>query len=547
MARTRSVGKQAAADEDFVQLGVLRGYLNALPGIYLELSRLNQPNGVPQLDANARMGNAYLPTDISRTNLTATTKVTTAALQATGAATVDSLAVAKGATVGGTLGVTGAATAASLDVGTGNVKAATETVPENTATTFKAKATTLDSLTVSGASAHGATTVASLSSAGDIVGSGTTGKLQVPGDVIAGTDVRGRDFVTSRNLQVAGSSFLQDTNVAGTLKGINADGTAKALPVSGDMTASGVIRGAAVTAAGNMVADQIMQGTAGIQTPGTLTVQGASDMGSIAAAGDVIGQGIVQAMGQLKGASLAVNGAMTGATSTVTGKATSGDINTGLFKSTNQAHLASDMVNDGSHMLINGKFVRQYGQRFEMYQPQSGYARWIPNFASAVFGVKPPAAQGTNGQSIPYNQTTRVNMTVKSSHTQAYSDSIFTMTGGGIRVGITGWFSVTAKATMAIPGGKVFACNFQVDNIVQQHTNRDMYCGAKYEQWSNITADNTAMLFLTAGQVVYFNVYHNSTFDAGGSFNTNIVSEGGSPWQSCMYIGFLGNTRIDNT
>lgn len=261
MGRLRNVGKQAASDDDVVTLAVVRAYIQALPGQYLELSRLNQPNGVAQLDTNARMQNLYLPTDISQTTLTASGEVKGATVRSTGPViaagqlTADSAAIAKGITAGTTIAATGAITGASATV-TGQVKAATEDVPENVAATHRVKALTVDTIQQP---AGGLSVVGNLAS--------STGSVTAATDVVATRDVTG-----GRNVRANGGSVSASVDVTATetLRGKNAVVTANVAAASANVS------GKTTTNELDVAAGAVVYGDLGVQ--GNLVSQGQQDV-----------------------------------------------------------------------------------------------------------------------------------------------------------------------------------------------------------------------------------------------------------------------------
>lgn len=238
MPRLRNVGKQAAGANDILSKRDLDAFDATLPSLYVQRSLFNQPNGVAQLDANSRIGNTYLPTDIARTTLTASGKVKGGSLEVVGAGTVGtslgvtgaltagSAGIGGNATVGGTLAVTGALTAPSIDVGTGQVKGLTGDIPEITSANFKAKATTLDSLKVTGV-----TNIAALNMTGDISTQAISAvAATLSGGMTAGAEVSAPTLHATGSLIADGATSLQALTVAGiaTVAALNASGQIKA-------------------------------------------------------------------------------------------------------------------------------------------------------------------------------------------------------------------------------------------------------------------------------------------------------------------------------
>ena len=195
MSRLRNVGKQAANPLDLAQLRDINALATTAAATYVPLNSANQGTGYPRLDSNARILNAQMPTDPSFTTAKTTGKATLALLDVTGTA-----ALKANATVGGRLDVTGDMAAASLTVNGGGVTAGTADIPEITSLTFKAKATTLESLSVTGA-----TNVAALNMSGSTVGQSISGTaISSSGDVVATNEVRGGTLRSLGDMNVEG-------------------------------------------------------------------------------------------------------------------------------------------------------------------------------------------------------------------------------------------------------------------------------------------------------------------------------------------------------
>lgn len=234
MARLRYVGKPAANPEDFLTQRELTAFDATLPFIYTRINQKDQPSGIVGLDANARMNNAQLPLDISRTTLTSSGKTKAGSLEITGAATIGttlevsgalsaaSVASAAGITAAADINATGAISGASLDVGSGNVRAGTMNIPENTNAAFKAKATTLDSVNTLGlARSNTLETVGAASIGGAL----TAPSLTTTNDIQAGQQLRGNTasitgVANVGSLYSAGAVTVDGQLVPNTIRGL---------------------------------------------------------------------------------------------------------------------------------------------------------------------------------------------------------------------------------------------------------------------------------------------------------------------------------------
>lgn len=210
MPRLRNVGKQAANPLDIAQLRDVNAVAQTAAATYVPLTSGNQPGGYAKLDngATPKLLNAQMPTDPSVTTLTSSGKTKAGSLEITGAASF-----ANNATVGGSLGVTGALTAGSVDVGSGTVKAASADIPSITSANFTAKATSLDSLSVSGQSNLAALTLSGALSAQSVSATAVASS----GDVTATNQVQGATLRSTGSLIVDGAASLQGVTVAGAL------------------------------------------------------------------------------------------------------------------------------------------------------------------------------------------------------------------------------------------------------------------------------------------------------------------------------------------
>lgn len=361
MSRLRNVGRQAAGDQDLISLRDLNAFGATLPQLYVQRILLNAANGVPQLDVNSRMQNAYLPTDISRTNLTASDKVKAATLEVTAGSTLAGVSTSGNVSVGGSLSSIGAITGPSIDVGSGLVKGGTGDIPEITSDTFKAKATTLSSLTVPGATSLNALTLSgdlvaqgvsatALSSSGGITATGevsaatirsTTGSLIAEGPtslqavtvagvlntqaITAAQQIRGnggfRLGPTATLSQVDSNNNNMPIKVAG---GIEVNGaltnvtslqTTQALTIGGGITATGKGTFASLESQGNLSVAGTLTGITDLSITGNLSVQGAGKQISATA----VATGALNASGQSTLAGLTATGAVVNGNVSVTG------------------------------------------------------------------------------------------------------------------------------------------------------------------------------------------------------------------------------------
>lgn len=557
MARLRNVGRQAAAADDLISLKDLNAALQALPGQYIQVSRLNQPLGVPQLDNNARITNTYLPTDISRTTLTATGKVKGGQIEAVGTGvfgggvTADSLSTTAGAVIGTTLTATGKISTSANFEAVGDVKGASFTgplmaVPENTSPTFKAKAVTVDSLQLT-TGGFNATTLSS-----------TTGDITSAARVVATTAIVGGTDISAANDIVAGRDLVAIETVRGVGGVFSGDLGSATFHTSGLATLSDLDVVNALDVGGLTTHSGPTALTGGVQGPITKTGGGAVPInGGITSDGaingtTITGSGLVKGVGLESTGTLKVAGAVTGVTTlaasdniTITGtgkKIISPDANFDTLLVTGQAHLGSLGIdaNANGHYLVNGTFTRQNANRFEAFLT----SQWAPNLASATYMVKAPSASGTAGQDIPNSVFTLINMPNKMSAAGTSSDALFQQvqsgSAWGIRVKVPGWYLVQGFATLTVLGGKLFASAFAVNGGMLTYTNQDMWNGGPWEQWKVITVRNNAMLYLAANDIVNYGVYQDSRFDAGGAFGSDIISEAGTAYVTNMSVTFMG-------
>lgn len=431
MSRMRYLGRPAANPDDILTQRQLSAFSAALPGQYLELSRLNLANGVPQLDANARMGNSYLPTDIARTTLTSSGKTKAGTLEVTGASTLDSLSVTNAATVGsltvsGAAQFNGAATfSAALNAGsatlTGQINAATASIPENVATTFKAKDTTLTKLTVSGA-----TSIASLTTSGDISTQaiGATA-LTASGEAKAAT------LRATSSLIAEGATSLQAVTVAGVLssQGIAAAGRINAnagLRIGNNQTLS------QVDANDNAVPVKITGGLdlnssalVGVTTLGiaSLSVSGVASVGGKATVGDFESQ----AGGKFNGALTGITDLTMSGNLSVTG---SGKKITATALQVNGATTTAGLTSTGASSFTSASFsgavtipkgtTDNHALRFDQ-----SFGRIAISYPSA----KPSIAHGSSGNPAYANNWTEISMDSWAGSTNYDADMLLDRSG----------------------------------------------------------------------------------------------------------------------
>lgn len=322
----------------------LNAFGATLPQIYVQRLLLNAANGVPQLDVNSRMQNAYLPTDISRTNLTASGKVKSATLEVTAGSTLAGVSTSGNVAVGGTLSAVGAITGPSIDVGTGLVKGATGDIPEITSDTFKAKATTLSSLTV-----PGVTSLAALNLSGDLTAQAvsatalsSSGGITATGEVSAAT-IRS----TTGSLIAEGPTSLQAVTVAGVLN-------TQAITAAQQIRANGGLRlGVGVTlsqvdtnnnnvpikVAGGIDVNGALTNVTSLQTTAALTIGGAINATGKGTFASLESQGNLVVAGALTGITdLSISGNLSVVS---TGKQISATaISTGSLNASGQSTLA---------------------------------------------------------------------------------------------------------------------------------------------------------------------------------------------------------------
>lgn len=523
MPRLRYLGRPAANADDILTKRQLDAALAALPGQYLELSRLNLANGVPQLDANARMGNSYLPTDISRTTLTSSGKTKAGTLEVTGASvlagltagasTLASLSVTGGATVGGTLGVSGAITGASLDVGSGQLTAATESVPENVASTFKAKATTLDSLTVGGS-----TNLSTLTMSGSLVAQSLSATA-----ITASGQVQGGTLRSLGSLIVEGAASLQGATLAGTLSTqvINANDRINA--INGLRLGNGASL-TQVDGVGTLVPVQFGNGaivngpltnvtsmsTSGALTVGSLQVNGAVNATGKGVFNDLQSNSNLQIYGTLLGVTdLDINGNLTVMQA---GKSISALLVTADKVVSPLVEIANNEPVTNTHLRIANTQVRQNNSRFERYS--SVVSNWVPNMVQGIcqttMSVSPTFA-------IPTGATTKINMvtTELNSSTVLFTPNI----NGGIRVNMAGWYEITAGFTITCLSNKQVSCSIRINDTVQPGSVREFRPGtfgneAGSNGWGYVSAQTTWAATLSAGDVITFHAYQATGFDA---------------------------------
>ncbi|QZE10877.1 hypothetical protein SEA_CHISANAKITSUNE_121 [Gordonia phage ChisanaKitsune] len=527
MARLRNVGRQAAGDYDIISMRDLNAFGATLPQLYVQRILLNAANGVPQLDVNSRMQNAYLPTDISRTNLTASGKVKGATLEVTAGSTLAGVTTSGNMSVGGTLSSIGAITGPSLDVGAGQVNAATADIPEIISENFKAKATTLSSLTV-----PGQTSLSALNLSGSLSGQSisatalsSSGGITATGEVSAAT-IRS----TTGSLIAEGPTSLQAVTVNGVL-------STQAITATQQIRANGGLRmgvGQTITqvdASNNSVPVQFGNGAiingpltnvTSLSTSGTLTVGGLTSNGNVGITG-TISSTAKGTFGDLQSNSnLQIYGTLTGVTDlTITGNlsvTTSGkSINALLINATDQANIGYANIADGApvtngHMKMAGTIIRQNNSRLERYS--SVVSNWVPNmlmaYCQTTMSVSPTFE-------VPNNTTTKINMVTAefNSASTVFQPNI----SGGIQVKMAGWYEVHGQFTITCLSNKQVACSIRVNDAVQSGSTREFRAGvfaseAGSSGWGYLSAQTTYGVLLNAGDYVTLHAYQNTGFSA---------------------------------
>jgi len=401
--RLRSVGKQAANPLDLAQLRDVNAVAQAAAATYVPLTSGNQPGGYARLDngATPKLFNAQMPTDPSVTTLTSSGKTKAGSLEITGVASI-----ANNATVGGTLGVASALTAASVDVGTGSLKAATADIPSITSANFAAKATALDSLTVSGA-----TNLAGLNLSGSLVAQDvSTTALSSSGDVVATNQVRGATVRSTGSLIVDGAASLQGVTVAGslatqaitaaqqirgnggfrlgvgaTLSQVDANNNNVPIKVAGGVdvngaltnvtslnTTSGMNVGGALTASGKGTFSDL-ESTSNLKIAGTLT--GVSDL-ALTGNLSVTGAGKQITATALSTTTLTASGASNLAAVTTTGLTVNGNETvTGTLSVTGAVAIGSPT--NANHAARYGDVFEYINRRYPNANPTIAHNTWV--------------------------------------------------------------------------------------------------------------------------------------------------------------------------
>lgn len=523
MPRMRYLGRPAANADDVLTLRQLTAFGAALPGQYLELSRLNQPNGVPQLDANSRMGNTYLPTDIARSTFTASGKVKGGSGEFTGAATVgDTLSVTNGisaaslsltgnVSAGGNATITGAISGASLTVGTGPITAGTADIPEITSTNFKAKATTLASLSVTGAATvGGALSVTGNISGAAISGSGVTssGDISTATGTITGATVRSTGSLIADGAASAQSLTVSQATQLNTLTNTGLITANAGLRIGNGQNISQVDN------AGNGVPVALANGL----STGTITASGAFSGATLSLSGAATMASTLSVSGKVTAADLEsqaglrINGALTGVTNlTVTGNITANTNNTQVntFKITSlsaelsgQFTWASGMTSTQVHGYINGKSVRQYGDRWERFSAIDSGNTWQPNLAFSG-----QARTSSYQQGFAPNQDTIVDSWDTNLHgTNDHFGAVINAGNVGFYGRATGVYLATFKMTLNMYVGRHYQTYFTVNGSRRTETFLEGTTGGGPA--SNNTADdyttiqNIHVMRLTAGDIV---------------------------------------------
>lgn len=552
MSRVRNVGRQAAGDTDLISLRDLNNALAALPGQYIKSDRINQPQGtagpgVVGLDANGRMGNQYLPTDIARTTLQSSGQTRAGSLlvdttaTVTGKLTAQSVDIASAATVGTTLAVTGSVTAAGLDVGVGTVAAGsvnadqinaeTAHIPENTAPTLKVRALTADSiaLTAGGLSADSlASTVGTVTAKTDLVAqrnvlatgkvsgtlveaTGTTGDVTAARDVVATNEVRGAKGTFAGNvgaatLNTSGKASLNSAEVTG------------GLTVNGTLTPNGGITGLTSLSATGTVQANILSSLS------TVTAQGKGTFGSLQSNGALDVAGAVNGVTDLN---------MSG-TLTLTGagkKVVAPDMEMGAGTILNTMNLAKDMASDQVHLYLNNRMLRQRGKYFELYEN----SRWVPNSKAAGFYLRTPDWGGTAGQDIPHNVWT----TVQFSISNARDANIYSLySTNGIRVLADAEYMFTAKVHLTVMTGAHYFLRFKQNGSALGHTLEERVCGGIREgDWHIVTAATQAVIGCSANDYIQVEVLQLSS-SGGTNWGSDVISDGFR--QSSFFGSYIG-------
>ena len=542
MARMRYLGRPAANADDVLTKRQLDAALAALPGQYLELSRLNLANGVPQLDANARMGNAYLPTDISRTTLTSTGKTTAGSLEVTGntqlagttvsgALSATSLSVTNNATVGGTLGVTGAISGPSATL-TGQVKAATADIPEVTTATFKAKATTLDSLSVSGL-----TSIAALNTSGDISTKAIGGTaLTVTGEA------KGATVRATSSLVAEGAAALQGAVTVGGHLAAQTVTAAQRITANAGLRIGNGQNITQVDAGDNLVPVNFGNGAV-INGPLTnvtsMSTSGAMSVGSLSVSGPVnaTGKGTfsdlqsnsnLQIYGTISGVvdldisgDLAVNG--------VGKKISATRIETPALVVTN-ASIAAGVSKTVGHLSIADTILRQNNSRYERYVPTLN--DWVPN---ALVAVCQTTITTSPTYSVPSGSSQVLPMTISelNSSTAVFTPNI----SNGIRVNVAGWYEIHGQFTITCLSNKQVAIGIRVNGTVNNRGTKEFRPGtfgseAGASGWGYVTAQTSFCMVLSAGDVITMTAYQATGFDAD--------IQKTSPWMPNLIVKWLG-------
>ena len=549
MPRLRSVGKQAANPLDLAQLRDVTAVAATAAATYVPLTSGNQPNGYGKLDASARLLNAQLPTAIAQTTLASSGKTTAGSLEVTGAADFQSTVHAVGAaTFSAGVGVTGAITAsgavsaASVNVGAGSVTAATAAIPEVTSATFKAKATTLDSVSV-----VGTTNLATTNVTGSLTAQGVSAvSVGTTGDVVAAGEIRGATARSQGSLIVDGASSLQAVTVAGAM------GT-QAITATGLVRANAGLRlgvGQSLSQVDGSNNNVPVQVAGGIDVNGALTNVTTLSLATLAVSGtaDVGGKGT---FGDLESqAGLKVAGAVTG----VTDLSISGNLDVlGSGKKINAAEVvsaitdagaltASSLTNPGvstlagvlaataTHLTMNGVAIRQNGMRQERYSPiNGGQSTWQPNIANSGM-----ARYASGSQNIPNAADTII--TVNSTAWSSSTGCVIGYGTDGIYARSTGVYLVYASCTINMLQGRHCAMYINRSGSRLLEASREFQAGynnGAAGTWFQQTLHTMAPVWATAGDYFQFGVWAKND-----SFTTDTVSNTlTKPFLVLIYLG----------
>lgn len=543
MGRVRGVGKQAAGSLDFLQKRDLDAFELLLPNIYVQRSLFNQPQGVPQLDVNSRMANTNLPTDISRTTLTASGKTKGGSLEITGAGTIGTTLGVTGAltagssvvsgngSVGGSLSVVGAITGASVNVGNGAVTALTADIPEIITATFKAKATTLDSLTVTGQTLTGA-----LTTTGDIATQSVAAvAVTATGAITASGPLRGATVKSDGSLTVDGASALQAVTIAGAAI---ANST---LTAAGQLRANGGLRlgvsqsisqvdgsnnAVPVVFSNGLVAGGALSGVSTLNTSGAVTVGGALSATGKGTFGDL-----------QSNSNLAINGTLTGVSDlSITGnlnvlgagkKISATEVSASILSSTSGLSIGATLLPTDVHLTLNSKQMRMNGNRFERYAS----SRWVPVQAGAMF------TKTISGATFAVANTTVTELPATVT-VDNEGQNVLTSSGNAIWAYVTGYYLVSASVTLTMLQSRQATISLRINGTADPYSTVDYRTGlypdnpAGSTGWGYLSMHISRVLKITAGQYVSCYIWQ------GTGFSSDVISN--TVWKPSIQATFLG-------